>query len=102
MKKMAFLLLTTTLFFTNPLKKNDGVIYFNDVNTLNFQEKMEEYRIENIKTICSYEYCDYMRDADFEKSMEIFTNRYIKKVDEETANLLKVKGIKITHIIKND
>lgn len=74
-------------------------IYFNDVTTLNFVDKTSHIKSNEIKTICTYDYCDYARASTKEESIEIFTNNYLNTIsDSEVKASLKIKGIKITEI----
>ena len=55
----------------------------------------------DIKYICTYDYCDYLRSNNFKESIEIFMNKYLSLIkDEEIKNTLKVKGVTITKIVK--
>lgn len=80
-------------------QKDENVVEFKDVSTLNFLDKTTNYGIEDIKKICTYDFCDFVRGETKQESLEIFVNNYLKKVDREVASSLKVKGIRITKII---
>lgn len=80
---------------------SDIVVSFEDVTSLNFVERTQNYNIERIKKICTYDYCDYIKGSDKLSSIEIFTKNYLKSFDKETAAILKVKGIRITNIVLN-
>lgn len=78
-------------------------LIFDDLTTVNFKEKLENIDIDKITKMCSYEFCDYLRGVNIEESLEMFTKKYIDRInDEEIKNTLKVKGVKITKIIVDD
>lgn len=81
----------------------DHNLIFDDLNTINFQEKLKDIDLNRISKICSYDFCDYLKGNNIEDSLEIFTKKYIKNIqDEEIKNTLNVKGVKITKItLKN-
>lgn len=102
MKKI-IVLIGTLIFLAlggaNALNEGHPLIY-DDLNTLNFADKMQNVRSENIRKICSYEYCDDWLGGNTKAGIETFVNRYLKTLnDEEIKNTLKVKGIKITKVI---
>ena len=98
MKKLIIILIIIILilsFLTKNNKNNTGI------NILDLKEVIVD--VEDIKYICSYDFCDYLRSKNINKSIEIFINRYLKTIDnEELKNTLKTKGIIITKIVYNN
>lgn len=81
-------------------KENAYVKKYQDVNTLNFIKKTKNIDISQIKTICTYDYCEDIEGSTKEKSLEFFTQNYLKRIpDSDTRASLKIKGIRITKII---
>ena len=82
------------------------LVFFHDSNDnikgINIYKLKNKISIkDNIKYICTYNYCDYLQSNNIDESIEIFINKYIKNIkDEEIKNTLKVKGVKITKIVK--
>jgi len=81
-------------------KENAYVKKYQDMNTLNFIEKTKNIDISQIKTICTYDYCEDIDGSTKEKSLEFFIQNYLKRIqDSDTRASLKIKGIRITKII---
>ncbi len=100
--QISTLLIGFFYIFMNIFANNENSISFEDVNTLNFIKKTEHINAQSIKKICSYDYCDYLIQPLTPKSLEKFTENYLKTInDEEARSILKIKGIKITKIILN-
>lgn len=93
-----FMLTILSMLGVSASKRDSLVIAFDDVTTLNFNEKTAKYNIESIKKICTYDFCDYVRGQSKMESILIFTENYLKNVDREVAASLRVKGIKITSL----
>ena len=100
MKKL-FYLLTILLFFTSiSVKSQEKKIKFNDLNTLNFEEKInnEEF-FSQIKKICTYNFCDYAKGDTINDKLYNFEESYFNTLDnDDLISELKVKGVKITKV----
>lgn len=74
-------------------------INLNSNELLNY---MEENNLKNIKKICTFDYCDYVRSTNTKRAVELFKTNYeeylSKKVGEEKAREIILKGFKITKI----
>ena len=99
-KYFIFICIFASLFLISAKALNrDRAMILEDINTLNFSNK-SGVDIHSVQKICSYDFCDYIRSDNVKRAMEIFTDNYLKTIeDEEIKNTLKVKGIKITKII---
>lgn len=88
------------LFVNAKIINSEHQLIFDDLNTINFSEKIDNINLKNIKKICSYDYCDYLKKDNIKHGIDEFTNKYIRTLnDSEIINTIKVKGIKITKII---
>jgi len=84
---------------TKALSKEHPLI-FNDLSTTNFEEKLSEINLSDIKKICSYDFCDYFSGENIKTSIQKFLKNYLDTInDEEVKNTIKVKGLKITKVI---
>lgn len=92
---ISFLLINTAII------EKEHVVLLKDVNTNNISEIIKEEDLPNVKKICSYNFCDYIRGKNLKSSMEIFIKKYLKKQpqDDEIKKTIYVKGLKITKII---
>lgn len=94
MKKLILFLVVLNLLLSYNSNKDN-------LNTNNILSKYSEE--DNIKYICSYNFCDYLRSDNLKRSIEIFKDKYIKSIkNDDIKNTLKVKGIKITKIVFKD
>ena len=100
MKKVFMVLIIFLLVISiNVKSKSDGVV-LNDVNTLNFEYKIKEKKLEHkIKIICSYDFCDYINGESLKDIIYNFEMKYLDTIDDiDLKNELKVKGVKITKV----
>ena len=96
---MKLVIKVIVLFFLLSLFLNDTSNNINGINIYKLKNKISIN--DNIKYICTYDYCDYLQSNNIDESIEIFINKYLKNIkDEEIKNTLKVKGVKITKIVK--
>ena len=96
---MKLVIKVIVLFFLLSLFLNDTSNNINGINIYKLKNKISIK--DNIKYICTYDYCDYLQSDNIDESIEIFINKYLKNIkDEEIKNALKVKGVKITKIVK--
>ena len=96
---MTILSFIAVAFYMSPLAKNSYSTVDN-LTTLNFYEREDEFDFHNIKKLCSYEFCEYMMGETLEEGLDNFTKSYLKTIsDEEVRSIIKVKGVKITKII---
>lgn len=93
--KIITIILIISLFNINLNNK------YNGINILDLKNQIKD--VEDIKYMCTYDFCDYLRYKNVDKSIETYINRYLKTIDdEELKNTLKTKGIIITKIIYNN
>lgn len=103
MKKIAIttillLFLIFSFFVGVAAKANE--LEVDDLTTLTFPDRADEFDFHSIKKLCSYDYCDYMYGDTLNEGLENFTKNYLRTIkDEETRSILQVKGIRITKII---
>ena len=96
---MKLVIKVSMLIFLLSLFLNDTSNNINGINIYKLKNKISIK--DNIKYICTYDYCDYLRSNNFKESIEIFMNKYLSLIkDEEIKNTLKVKGVTITKIVK--
>lgn len=106
MKSFSYGLITfVSLLLVNTLIVNgEHAVLLRDVNTKNISERLSDSDLANIKKICSYDFCDYIRGKTVKSSMDIFIKKYLKNqtIDDEIKKTIYVKGLKITKIIYNN
>ena len=73
-----------------------------ELNSNQLYEYIMENHIQNIKKICSNDFCDYLRSVRLEESIEIFKKKYQEyialKIGEDKAYEVVLKGFPITDI----
>lgn len=104
MKKNMLLLIVIFMscFLMNVFALNEKkYIDLDNVTTNNFFEKVN-YSVNDIKELCTYDFCDYIKSQNKYEMIEIFQKNYLNTIkDDEIKSSLKIKGIKITKIILN-
>ena len=96
---MKLVIKVSMLIFLLSLFLNDTSNNINGINIYKLKNKISIK--DNIKYICTYDYCDYLQSDNIDESIEIFINKYLKNIkDDEIKNTLKVKGVKIIKIVK--
>jgi len=103
MKKLFILFIILTILFCNNVNSKSKIIYFNDVNTLNFTQKIVDKKLEHkIKIICSYDFCNFIKGESLTDIIFDFETNYLKTINDiDLKNEVKVKGIRITHVYLN-
>jgi len=106
MKKYIFLmgiiLLSLIIVSIEPTYGLDEMNYKTYVNSNEIMNYIKENHLENIKKICTNDFCDYLRSTNLEESISIFKKKYQEfletKIDKETALSIILKGFPITDI----
>ena len=100
MKKRFYILVIALLLFSINVSSKTKKIKFNNVNTLNFKEIVNDENIfRQIKKFCTYEFCDYAKGDNIENKLYNFEESYFSTLNNmDIINELKVKGVKITEI----
>ena len=103
MKKYLFLMgivmLSLILISIEPTYgiETNGLTNSNDL--LNY---IEENKIQNIKKICTIDFCDYIRSTNMQKAITIFIQKYqdylSENTDSQNARATIIKGFPITKI----
>lgn len=99
MKKL-FIFLIILIVFLSIEVKSKSQTSFSDVNTLNFEQKMIDKKLEHkIKIICSYDFCEFIKGNSLKDIIYNFETNYLNTIDNiDLKNELKVKGIRITKV----
>ena len=89
-----------SMFFVNAeALDSEHDLIFDDLNTINFKNKINNIDIYDIKELCSYDYCDYVDLSNVDSGLDVYTKKYLRTInDEETKRTIEVQGIKITKI----
>ena len=100
-----FLCLIIICFFskTKALSKNDNNYksYYN-LSTLNFDKLISNNELHSIKKICTDEICTYNLENNSYFLIQRHINNILKYIqDDEIANIILLKGIKINKIYFN-
>ena len=92
-------LLIVSIPKTYGLKYQEENIITTSNELLNY---INDHNLVNIKKICTYDYCDYLRSTNTTRAIAIFKEKalaYIaKEKNEESAIEARVKGFPITKI----
>ncbi len=76
--------------------------YDTTLNSNDLYRYIQENHINNIKQICSNDFCDYLRSVSLENSIEMFKQKYQEYLEEkigiEAAYEVVLKGFPITSI----
>ena len=102
MKKFFVVTILIGLIFTSSVLALSprSEVEFDDMSTKNFEEKMKGINYAEIKSLCSYDFCEYVRGTSYKNILENFINSYLKTLsnDDDRAGV-RVKGLKITKVI---
>ena len=73
-----------------------------NINNTELLNYIQDHHLTNIKAICTYDFCDYVRSENMNRAMEIFTQKYKENLasqkGEEAAISATIKGFPITEI----
>lgn len=73
-----------------------------NINSNDLLTYMKDNKIQNIKKICTTDYCNYLKSVNMEKAIEIFKKDYqsylTSKTNEEVALSTILKGFPIISI----
>ena len=77
--------------------------YEESLNSKNLYAYLEENHIHNIQQLCTYDYCDYLRSVNLQKSITLYEQKYEEylkeKIGSEKAYEVILKGFPITKIV---
>lgn len=100
MKKFIFLMICFFALVCGVKAIEGKTITFDDVSTKNLEQKLFGVNYREVKSLCSFDFCDYAIGSSYKEILDNFTKNYLKTIEnEEVRANLKIKGIKITKII---
>ncbi len=100
MKKMILLLISFFTIVCSVQGLSNREVTFDDLSTKNFEKVMNGINHQEIKNICTYDFCDYAVGSSYKEILDNFVVNYFKTFDnQELKANLQIKGVKITKVV---